>query len=421
MRDASPNDAVGRGARPSRPTAWFVAVVVVATAISLVLGYALKNNCTYQPWDGRQWTTLCANDVFFLYSIDDLQHDTTFPPPHIEYPPLIVLVIGLTARLAHSAEGFLQLNGVVAATSAVTSATILARLAPRKRALLFALGPPLALYAFQNWDLLAVALTLGAFSLALVRDDARAAGLCLGLGAAVKIFPGLLLPAFVVFEQGRARSLRPTRRTWRLLQGFAIGLLVPNAILWLLSHSAWGYFWSFQAHRFPNPETLWFMLFRHLHGSAVVDGWWTHGYVRVVNVASLVLFVGVAGFAVLREWRNGSTRVFELSLAIVAIFLLTAKVFSPQYMLWLLPFLAVVRLPWKVVAACFLTDLAVLLAINWYYADLARGGPWETLLNLLEVAVWARYATLVWVAWSALRRDRRREPAGAPEPAPSVA
>jgi uncharacterized membrane protein len=389
-----------------RPAAGFVALVLVATALSLALGYALKDNCTERPWDGRQWTTLCANDVVFLYSIDDLQHDTTFPPPHIEYPALIVMLIGLTARLSHSAEGFLQLNGLVGAAAALTAATILTRLAPGRRALLFALGPPLALYAFQNWDLIAVALTLGALSLLVVRDQPRAAGLCLGLGAAVKIFPGLLLPAFLVFEQSAARTLRPTQRTRTLLAGFAIGLIVPNAILWVLSHSAWGYFWSFQAHRFPNPETSWFMIFRHLHGSAVVEGWWTHGYVRVVNVLSLVLFLVVAGSVVVREWRSGRPRLFELSLAIVAIFLLTAKVFSPQYMLWLLPFLAIVRIPWRVVAACLVTDIAVLLAINWYYAELARGGNWQTMLTLLEIAVWARYAALVWVAWVALRRDR---------------
>jgi uncharacterized membrane protein len=403
-------DVPGDASRAAvRPAAGFVALVLVATALSLALGYALKDNCTDQPWDGRQWTTLCANDIVFLYSIDDLQHDTTFPPPHIEYPALIVMLIGLAARLSHSAEGFLQLNALVGAAAALAAAAILTRLAPGRRALLFALAPPLALYAFQNWDLIAVALTLGALSLLVVRDQPRAAGLCLGLGAAVKIFPGLLLPAFLVVEQSTARTLRPTPRTKTLLAGFAIGLIVPNAILWVLSHSAWGYFWSFQAHRFPNPETSWFMIFRHLHGSAVVEGWWTHGYVRVVNVLSLVLFLVVAGSVVVREWRSGRPRLFELGLAIVAIFLLTAKVFSPQYMLWLLPFLAIVRIPWRVVAACLVTDVAVLLAINWYYAELARGGNWQTMLTLLEIAVWARYAALVWVAWVALRRGRGAE------------
>jgi hypothetical protein len=84
-------------------------------------------------------------------------------------------------------------------------------------------------------------------------------------------------------------------------------------------------------------------------------------------------------------------------------------------MLWLLPFLAIVRIPWRVVTACLVTDVAVLLAINWYYAELARGGNWQTMLTLLEIAVWARYAALVWVAWVALRRDRGAE-AGAALP-----
>src|SRR3954453_4898304 len=117
-------------AEAGRPAAGFVALVLVATALSLKLGYALKDNCTDQPWDGRQWTTLCANDIIFLYSIDDLLHDTTFPPPHIEYPALIVLLVGLTARLAHSAEGFLQLNDLAGAAAGLGSEALLDARAP---------------------------------------------------------------------------------------------------------------------------------------------------------------------------------------------------------------------------------------------------------------------------------------------------
>ncbi|MDP9302406.1 MAG: glycosyltransferase 87 family protein, partial [Actinomycetota bacterium] len=180
--------------RPGRALLW---IILLITSVALLLGYALKANCTDRPWDGRQWTTLCANDVDLLYSLNDLQHIRTFPPEHIEYPPVVVLLVGATATLAHSAAGFVQLNGLVAAASGLAVAAMLTRLAPGRRSLIFALGPPLVLYSFQNWDLLAVALTIGCFYLLFGRASPAAAGISLGLGAAVKLFPALLLPVLI--------------------------------------------------------------------------------------------------------------------------------------------------------------------------------------------------------------------------------
>jgi hypothetical protein len=396
-----------------KPARALLLSVLLFTSVALLLGYALKANCTDRPWDGRQWTTLCANDVDLLYSLNDLQHVRAFPPDHIEYPPVVVLLVGATAALAHSAAGFVQLNGIVAAGSGLAAAAMLTRLAPGRRSLLFALGPPLILYSFQNWDLLAVALTIACFYLLFARGNPTAAGISLGLGAAVKLFPALLLPALIVHgqrEAGSGAGFRPTPRVVRLGGGFLAGAVLPNLFLWSASHTAWSYFWSFQADRFPNPETSWFMIFRHLHGSPIVEGWWTHGYAPLANIVSGLLFLLIAGIVLVREAREPEPRLYELCLAIIAIFLLTAKVFSPQYMLWLLPLFALVRLSWRVIAASFVVDVAVVVATNWYFLEVYRGGPWAVVLDLLEVTVWARYAVLIWVVWASLR-TRERPPA----------
>jgi hypothetical protein len=386
----------------------FTAIVIAAAFMSLAIGYRLKANCTDRPWDGRQWSTLCANDVALLYSLQDLRYERTFPPEKIEYPALVVLLVGATAQLAHSTAGFVELNGLVAAISGIAAAASLTRLAPGHRALLFAVGPPMILYSFQNWDLLAVALAVGGLYLLFQRQMPAAAGLSLGLGAAVKAFPALLMPALVLAVR-RSPGSRMNRDTLALVLGFLAGALVPNAILWLASPSAWGYFWSFQAERFPNPETSWFMVFRHLHGTPFVAGWWEHGYPRLTDIASGAAFLLITSLVVARERRRAHVRPYELALAITAIFLLTAKVFSPQYMLWLLPFLAILRLRWTLIAACFLTDLAVLTCINWYYLEVLRNGPWGTVLDVLEVTVWARYAVLIWLVITVLRSPQTKD------------
>jgi hypothetical protein len=75
------------------------------------------------------------------------------------------------------------------------------------RVLYFALAPTLALYATMNWDLLAVALAVGG-TLAYLRRKDGWSGVLLGLGAAAKVFPMLLVVPFVA---GRFHGKEPDR------------------------------------------------------------------------------------------------------------------------------------------------------------------------------------------------------------------
>ena len=75
------------------------------------------------------------------------------------------------------------------------------------RVLYFVLAPTLALYATMNWDLLAIAFATGGTLAYLRRRDAWS-GVLLGLGAAAKVFPMLLVVAFVA---GRFRGKEPDR------------------------------------------------------------------------------------------------------------------------------------------------------------------------------------------------------------------
>ncbi len=61
------------------------------------------------------------------------------------------------------------------------------------RAWRWAVGTPLLLFAFQNWDVFAVgALVIGLLAFERRRDDA--AGFAFGVGAAVKLFPLVVVP-----------------------------------------------------------------------------------------------------------------------------------------------------------------------------------------------------------------------------------
>jgi hypothetical protein len=80
-------------------------------------------------------------------------------------------------------------------------------------------------------------------------------------------------------------------------------------------------------------------------------------------------------------------------------FLLLHKVHSPQYTLWLLPFFVLVQVPWPLVAAYLLADLAMGIGIfRWYYqlhAGLPSGIYDGFAAQAVTVGVWGRAALLL--------------------------
>jgi hypothetical protein len=380
-------------------------VFLAATALSLALGYALKHPCVAQPWDGRQYRRLCYTDVLAIYYARGLIGDRTFPPAEVEYPAGTVLYLGVANLASESDAGFMQANAVgLAIAGFVTTAALVPMAKDRRRVLLFALGPPVVLYAFHNWDLLAVALGVVGL-LAFSRRSDGWSGFLLGLGAAVKLFPALILPALLL---ARARE-KNARGVLFLLLGFAAGYEIPNLMMLILEPEGWRVFWTFQADRGPNFETWWFMAFNEHLGGVPAAG--------TINIVSALMLAAFAtGFVVL-DARRERSRPYVLGFTLVVSFLLVTKVYSPQYSLWLLPFFAILAIPWYGYVAFVVSDAAVLVSISAYFAAISLGtGDPDFRLLLTEIATWARYAVLLWMLWLAWR-SREEVVVTAPQPA----
>jgi len=278
---------------------------------------------------------------------------------------------------------YVYANSIGLATMGLVAAAALVIMAgdPR-RVLLFALGPPLILYAFHNWDLLAVGLSiLGLY--AFWRGADGWAGLLLGIGAATKLYPAFLLPAV-----GLAAWKRDGKPPLRMAGTFVLGAAIFNVPLIIADFEGWKYPWKFQADRTANFETSWFMVWRHTGGS-----WFTNG--GLVDLLSGGAFVAGAGVLLIAESLRERVRPYALGFGILIAFLLTAKVFSPQYALWLLPFFVLLRLPIWSFAAFVVTDAAVWIAVSAYFLAIQySSGDAAWRLTVLEYAVWARYGVL---------------------------
>ncbi|MEA2438380.1 MAG: hypothetical protein QOF65_2936, partial [Thermoleophilaceae bacterium] len=202
-------------------------ILVFAMMLTVLVGaYWVKDRCTNTPWDGRQYTHICANDIMVLYYGNHYDTAATFPPAHVEYPPLLVFYIAASREVASSAAGFLAVNAIGLSIAALACLGCLIYLSPSRRVWLFVLAPASFLYAFQNWDLLAIALGLGGI-VAASRRRYQLSGLLLGLGAATKLFPALILPGIYL----AVRAEESPKEARRVAASFFLGALIPNLVL----------------------------------------------------------------------------------------------------------------------------------------------------------------------------------------------
>lgn len=407
-------------------------VALAASGVALIVGYNLKDLCTRHQWDGYQYRTLCYNDVFALYTFRGLDvrpfpyihGDGIFDNEHradgsqveqgdLEYPALTGVLIGVVAEVTHNGVMFFRVTSVVLVVFALLSVALLWRLArARWRLLFFALAPALVLYAFHNWDLFAVFLMCAGL-VAFHRRADGFAGMWLGLGAAAKVFPGLIVPALLL-----ARRRETGKVPGRMIGTAVVSFVAVNLPFAIIDRAGWWAPWKFQSNRFPNFETSWYNIYRHL--ASHFGNFWANTYPGLTSYASAALFLAGITWLLWAESRRAQFRPYATSFGILLIWLLTAKVYSPQYALWLLPFFVLVEIPWPGFVAFTITDVAVWVTVSWFflsYPPVGRGNL-SQMAWILEATVYARYAVLLVLIWMTRRaQDNVLEPSP-PAPTP---
>jgi uncharacterized membrane protein len=222
---------------------------------------------------------------------------------------------------------------------------------------LIALSPLVIVHVFTNFDALAVALCSGGM-LAWTRRRPTLAGVLLGLGAAAKLYPLFILGPLLLLglRTGRLGS-------WGRAATAAVGAwLVVNAPIALLYPQGWREFFRLNSTRPADHDTVYFA-FRVLFGWQGFDGPLSANTAPVIlNRVSLLLFAVICLAVAAIAWTAPvRPRVASLSFLVVAGFLLTNKVWSPQYSLWLVPLAVLAVARWKPILLWMGVDAAV-----WY-------------------------------------------------------
>jgi uncharacterized membrane protein len=320
-------------------------VLVAASALSMALAFAEKVPCRSGAWYyyPRQFQDSCYTDIFPLYYYEGLAAGKVPYTGHrVEYPVLIGGAMQAAAWLVRNVNvvvrgrEFFDVTVVLLAVCAVVGVLATAcALGPDRRwaALMVAFSPALILNAFVNWDLIAMALT----ALGIAAWAARRgvwAGILLGLAVAAKFYPlavfGPLL--LLCLRTGQLRAFAKT------LAAAVCAWLAVNVPVMIAAPSGWATFYVFSKDRGADWGSIWY-LFEHFNLPVLGDG-----QLSVLNrLSAILLAAAVAAIAVLALAAPRRPRLPQLCFLILAAFLMTNKVWSPQYVIWLVPLAVLAR------------------------------------------------------------------------------
>ncbi|RLP92028.1 glycosyltransferase family 87 protein [Micromonospora sp. CV4] len=359
-----------------------VRIVLALVCLTLALHWVQKSPCQDGAWqNNEQYTKFCYTDVLALYYAEGLNEGKVPYRDHpVEYPVLTGYFMGALGLPVHAigdgdpsinqGQWFYNLNALVLGALAVATVAVILALRRRRPwdAALFALAPALVLTATVNWDLLAIG--LAAFGLlAWARKRPVVAGVLLGLAGAAKLWPLFLLGPILIL------ALRADRVRAALT---AIGTAIAAVVLVNLPAvraypENWDRFFELNTTRPIDWGTLWY-IGRYLDGKVGGDPArlgpfeWLNANIPTLNTISYALFgLACLGVAVLALRAPRRPRLAQLAFLVVAAFLIFSKVWSQQFVLWLLPLVVLARPKWGAILAWQFAEVCYFVA---FYGEL---------------------------------------------------
>ncbi|GAA2269708.1 membrane protein [Streptomyces ruber] len=380
---ASGSELIGGpvGRRALLGTSWWTPVRVIAlVAIGMfALGMVQKLPCYDGAWffgASSQYTHACYSDIPHLYQgrgfadglvpyFDKLPGDMEY----LEYPVLTGVFMEVASWLTPGSgsiqdqeQWYWMVNAGMLMACAAVIAVCTVRTQRRRPwdGLLVALAPAFALTATINWDLLAVAL-LAAALLMWSRERPLAFGVLIGLATAAKFYPFLVLGPLLVlcWRAGRWREFGTA------LSGAVGAWLIVNLPVMLLAPEGWAKFYGFSRERGVDFGSVFLVISQRMNIQITPE---------TANAYAMIMMVlACAGIAAMTFTAPRRPRFAQLAFLIVAAFILTNKVYSPQYVLWLVPLAALARPRWRDFLVWQACEVMYFLGIWMYLAYTTSG------------------------------------------------
>ena len=380
-------------ASPSRPadSSYAVAATLVAVVLFLVgWGVLHRGFFAHHP--------IVDTPVYENYGAAMDSGRVPYRDFALEYPPGALPVFVLPALGGASSETFRArfeaLMALLGEVMIVSVAIALVALGAGRRWLLAGLGfvalTPLALgpVVLSRFDLWPAALTAVALA-AIVSGRLRLGHVALGAAVAAKLYPAVLIPIALVYVW-RQRGRRDALVCAGLLLAVVLLGFVPFLVL--APHGLWDSLWN-QASRPLQIESLGagiLLVSHHVFGTGVTMES-SHGSQNLAGTVPDAFAVAQAllqASAVIAVWilfaRGPATRTRLLyaSAAALVTFVALGKVLSPQFLIWLIPVIPLLRRRRGLTAAAMLAAALVLTQLWFPYRY------WELALHFGTLESW---------------------------------
>ena len=349
------------------------------------------------------YKAMCYSDIGPLFYARGLSEGKVpFISADVEYPVLTGALMDVARRItvllggevgtnvpdsaiSHAAALFVGVNAVLLFGFFLVVLWAHLRLARPWDAMMIAVSPAVITTGLINWDFMVLAFTaLGI--LAWSRRRPGWAGVWWGLGVAAKLYPLLLFVPLAVlcFRSGKLRAF------WTSLGAAAASWLAVNLPIYVLSPSGWLYFWTFNVDRGADLGSLWYAL--SLAGHPVDDA---------SSAQTFWMVLGTAAICALLLLAPRRPRLSQGFLLLMVLFLVVNKVYSPQYVLWLLPFVVLARPRWRDWVIFGAAEGLYFMAI-WAHLDgtLSSGSGGD---GLYIASIMVRIGVQLWIAGLVIR------------------
>ncbi|MDO4684918.1 MAG: glycosyltransferase 87 family protein [Corynebacterium sp.] len=388
--------------------------LIITALLFLGTGFFTKANCmagqrldwgVQLDWSGRrQYMSACYNDIVPLYSAEGLDRGEV---PYfyswvedgivrfMEYPVLAGVFQWINATITRNlyplidaavpnhtlpeAGLYFIITALVLTAFWVASVVMVRELAGNRPwdTVLMAASPLVSVHAFTNFDTPSIALALAAM-LAVKKGKVWRAGVWIGLGCAFKMWPVFLLGAYLALGIRRKRLI-----PWfKMLASATVAWLVVNVPLIIYAPAGWAEFFRLNQRRSWEGTTVYAMISR-LTGWQGFDAPGESAILNAVTLALFVFFCVLILFVGLKSPKE--PRVAELALLILVAFLMTNKVWSPQYSLWLVPLVVLAVPRWRLVWSWMIAEALVWPILMWHMLGTENRGINHELLDLIIV------------------------------------
>jgi uncharacterized membrane protein len=371
---------------------------VLLAIIAALLSFIKFDYCRTNGWSPpSDYIHACYSDLPALFGERGLITNTwpySSATNAVEYPPVTGLVMWATSFLVsdngNKYRNYFDVNALLITLLFIASVIFLKKLKPQLWYLL-PVAPAVVASLYINWDIWAVVSALAAIYYFDVGKYNKSA-IALGLSIATKFFPIVLLfpIALILFRKSKVkeliRYLAITSATWLLIN---LPFIITTPVGWFR-------FFKLNSERAADWGSIWHAL--------EIFGW----EISPLNLISIIAFAILAlAFMLFVYGIPEVPTLASIAFFLVAIFAITSKVYSPQYVLWLTPLAILAMVDKKDRLDFWIWQFAELIyhfAIWQYLAEIA-GAEFAIPAGAYATAILLRVAALTWFCLRIMRRS----------------